>query len=751
MLAGVAVLGMSSGMVHAQDASSSAIETVEVTARKHVEPLQQTPISITSFTSEDLRARNITNLSNIAPYTPNLVFDQGTGNTGSSDTAQIFIRGIGQSDFLFTTEPGVGIYIDGVYLPRSIGSLMDLIDVQQIDVLKGPQGTLFGQNSVGGAINITTKEPTPDFGGEASATVGNYGRYDFSGTVNIPLAGDKLLSSLSLITRNEDGYVKRVSDGATEGNIDMIGGRAQVLWTPDSQFDLRITGDYTRRHEHAIADTAIAINPAAPVLALWNALVGPSVGGPYTEASVSPNPNYDYGTGPDYSDLTVWGTAVTATWHLNDLTLKSITSYRDQTAAFGIDTDHSALDYLNQTVADKDHQLGEELQATGTAFGDRFNYVFGGAYFGEGGHDAYNLDLAPGLYDALEMLPPGVIPGLGGKGNPANVALDLDELIDTAINDQTYAAYAHGEFKITSQLTASAGLRYTYDLKHLSESLVHLSAGVTSFDVAESDNWNALTPQFELQYQWTPDIMTYASASRGFKAGGFNGRASTEFIAEQPFNPEYVWTYEAGFKTEWLDKHALVNGTLFYSDYSNLQLTTLTTDPTGSVAAIVQNAGKARIQGFELESIAVPADGWNIDFSAGYLDAAYIQLDPTVSGIALNSTLPKTPRWTLSFGSDYTFGIPWGALTLRADYSFRSRVDNTATDDAILVQNGFGLLSANATFQPKGADWNLVLFGTNLTNKRYIANGLSGIDSVGTADVTYGRPREYGVRFNVNF
>ncbi|MEJ0028827.1 MAG: TonB-dependent receptor plug domain-containing protein [Rhizomicrobium sp.] len=198
----------------AQDTPADTIETVLVTARKHAEPIQQTPIAITAFTANDLAMRNVTNLSNVAAYTPNLVFDQGTGNTGSANTAQIFIRGIGQTDFLFTTEPGVGIYIDGVYLPRAIGSLMDMVDVQQVEVLKGPQGTLFGQNSVGGAINITTKEPTPDFGGEGSVTVGNYSRHDFQGTVNVPL-GDDLLTSLSLISRNEDGYVKRPFDKTT--------------------------------------------------------------------------------------------------------------------------------------------------------------------------------------------------------------------------------------------------------------------------------------------------------------------------------------------------------------------------------------------------------------------------------------------------------------------------------------------------------------------------------------------------------
>ncbi len=749
---GAMVLLLGAGAAQAQDAPAAGdtIETVVVTARKHAEPIQQTPIAITAFTSADLAMRNVTNLSNVAAYTPNLVFDQGTGNTGSSNTAQIFIRGIGQTDFLFTTEPGVGIYIDGVYLPRAIGSLMDMVDVQQIEVLKGPQGTLFGQNSVGGAINITTREPAPDFGGQGSVTVGNYARHDFQGTVNVPL-GDDLLTSLSLISRNEDGYVKRPFDRTTEGDIDMLGGRAQVLWTPGQSFDLRLIADFTQRWEHAIPDTAIGVNPASPVLGLWNALVAPFAGGPYTMASISSNPDIDNGTGPNLSDLTVWGVSATATWHLDAVTLKAITAYRHQDAAFAIDTDHSALDYLNQSVADIQQQVSEEVQASGTALDGRFNYVFGVMYFHEDGRDAYNLDLAPGLFQALEALPPGIIPGLGGAGNPANVSLDLDELISTRISSNSYSGYAHGEYKITDRLTASAGLRYTYDVKHLAESLQQLQSNTHDYSVGPHDSWDALTPQFGLQYQWTPDIMTYVSAARGFKAGGFNGRASTAFAADIPFDPEYVWTYEAGVKTEWLDNRLLLNGAAFYSDYSNLQLTTVTSDPAGSIQAIVQNAGKARIDGFELEGTAIPLDGWNVDFGLGYLDAAYTRLSPTVTGVTLGDRLVKTPKWSLTIGSDYTFGMAWGDLTLRADYSYRSKVENVAGNDPLLAQNGYGLFSANATIRPEGAFWSLVLFGTNLADERYIANGLSGLDSVGTADVTYGRPREFGARLNVDF
>jgi iron complex outermembrane receptor protein len=715
------------------DTGQTGIETITVTATKRPELLQETPISITAFTADDLKTHNIQNLSDIAPFTPNLVFDRGTGDTGSSETAQIFIRGIGQSDFLFTTDPGVGIYLDGVYLPTSIGALMDLNDVDQIEVLKGPQGTLFGQNTIGGAINITTKAPTPDFGGSATVELGNYSARNFLGTVNLPLVKDTLLASLSFASENEDGYMKRPSDNSTEGDIDSQVVRGQLLWMPTADFSLRLIGDYTQAREHAIPEVELAVNTSATLLAGWNFYVGGPEGKPYTAASISPNVNEDNGTGPNFSDLTVGGAAGIATWQLGSVTLKSISSYRFQGTQFGIDSDHSDSDYVTQTVFDDQEQLSEEVQLLGAAFGDRLNYVLGATYFHLAGHDSYNLDLAPGLYPII--------------------GLDLNELIDTHLDSSSYSGYVHADYKITDQLSISAGLRYTYVSKDLGESLQLLASGVTAFNVAPSDNWNATTPQAGIQYQWTPNIMTYVSAARGFKAGGFNGRASDGFVAETPFSSEYVWTYEAGAKTEWFDKHLLIDGAAFYSNYTNMQLLTVLADPSspGSVAAVVQNAGRARIDGFELQSTVIPVDNLQLDLGLGYLDSAYTELASGVSGITLQSKLPKAPKWTMTAGGDYNWRVPTGSLDLRADLSYRSTEQEVANNSPLLVQPGYWLLTANLRYQLTGAPWSIALYGNNLTDTRYMTNGLDALSSVGIAGATYGRPREYGVRIDYNF
>jgi iron complex outermembrane receptor protein len=477
----------------------------------------------------------------------------------------------------------------------------------------------------------------------------------------------------------------------------------------------------------------LAVNTAAPVLGAWNFFVGGPAGTPYTPESIAPSNYRDNGTGPNYSNLTVGGGAGIATWNVGGLTLKSITSYRYQGTEFGIDTDRSASDFVTQTVVDNQEQFSEEVQLLGTAFDDRLSYVLGGTYFHLAGRDSYNLNIAPGLFPII--------------------GLDIDELIRTHLDSASYSGYAHAQYEITDQLSVSAGLRYTDVVKDLDESLRLLAANLTKFDVSPSDKWNAVTPQVGVEYQWTSDLMVYASAARGFKAGGFNGRASDAFVASIPFNSEYVWTYEAGAKTEWFDRHLLVDGAVFYSDYTNMQLLTVVPDNTtgGAVAAIVQNAGRARLEGAELQSTFIPIDRLELDLNLGYLEASYTQLAANVTGITLQSKLPKAPKWTLTFGGNYEWQLGTGSLNLRTDVSYRSTVQEVSNNSPLLVQPGYWLVGANLRYQLASAPWSVSLYGRNLTNTRYMTNGLDALSSVGIAGATFGRPREYGVRIDYDF
>ncbi len=392
-------------------------------------------------------------------------------------------------------------------------------------------------------------------------------------------------------------------------------------------------------------------------------------------------------------------------------------------------------------------QFSQEIQWLGSAFDGRIDYAVGGLHLFERGRDTYTLMVAPGLYQALEALPPGLIPGLGGAGNPVDVSLDYDASLASGIDSRSDALYAHAEYRLTDQLSLAGGLRQTWDQKDYQARFDRLAAGVEVYDVSTSHRWQALTPAADLEYRWTSELMTYLSAARGYKAGGFNGRSQTAFSAEQPFDPEYVWTYEAGLKSAWFDRRAVLDLAVFHSDYTNMQLESLSSQGAAP-QVIVENAGAAKIDGFELEGSAVLTSHLRLNAGLGHLHARYTRLAPTVTAVTLSSQFAKTPDWTFNIGAESGFDTRVGRLTARGDYAYRSQVQNTADNVQLVAQKGYGLLQAQLTLEPENARWSITAFGTNLTDTRYVTNGLSTLDSIGVATVSYGRPREWGLRLS---
>jgi iron complex outermembrane receptor protein len=750
MLTAVAGAAAIAAVLPCQEARASdpaRLDEVVVTARWRDEALRDAPVSITVLTGEDLRARQVADLSQIDVFAPNLVFDPGAGDTGGATNAQVFIRGVGQADFLFTAEPGVGIYVDGVYAADGIGSMMDLVDVERIEVLRGPQGTTFGKNSVGGAINLISRRPAETFGGRAAFAVGALDRRDGFAAVDVPLVAERLLSKIVLFSNRRDGFVSRASDGATLGSIHATGVGGRLDWRPGPGFDLKVSADHVARREGVAPGGLAAIDPAAPLLALWNGLVAAPRGETYDARFVSGDPDVTFGTGANRSDLDQDGVAATAEWTTSAGRLRSITAYRRQDAVFESDPDHSPLSYAEQGVTDRTRQFSQEIQWIGSALDGRLSYVAGALYFSKRGDDAYRLRIAPGLFDALEALPSGLIPGLGGAGNPVHVGLDLDGEIVSEIDSRSRAVFANVDMQVTNRLSLSAGLRQTWDRKDYHARLDRFASATTAYDVTTRGEWRAATPSAVARYRWSPSVMTYVSVARGYKSGGFNGRSQSAFEARTPFDPEYLLSYEAGLKVSALDQRLAVNLALFRGDYTDLQLLRLSADGALPVV-IIDNAGAARIDGFELEVTARPASGLRLDLGVGHLDARYERLDPTVSGVTLDHDLPKAPEWSVALGAEQGVDLALGRVTARVHYAYRSRVQNTADNAPLTAQPAYGLVDAGLTFRRPGADWSLTLFGTNLTDTRYITNGLDSRPSIGVADVTFGRPREWGLRLD---
>jgi len=689
----------------------------------------------------------------------------GAGGSGGSSNLQVFIRGVGQTDFLFTTDPGVGIYVDGVYYPRSLGGVLDLLDLERVEVLRGPQGTLFGKNTIGGAINVISRKPNGDNTGYVEGTVGSYNRLDLRGGFDVALS-DTLFAKISVSSKDRDGYGTRL-DFATgdvvshPGNENQSAARVALHWKASDAVTVDLSADYTREREESVPEVLAFFDESiSPVAQLWNIFVADPA--PMSAAFISgpDNPFTTFATGPNESNLDAGGVSMTINWEMSDnMAFKSITAYREMDGRFGRDGDGSPADFIATDNTQDQNQISQEIQFSGVALDDKLTWLVGGFYFDEFGRDQNQVKLASGLYNALEALP-GTLDGSplsapsapGGPGNPINIALDLDFDIFNEIDIKSYAAFTQATYNLTESLSLTAGLRYSYEKKDYTLDHKKIASGAPIINrTTIGDSWDSFTPMATLDYQATDNILLYASYSRGFKSGGFNGRPINEG-AVASYDPEEVTAYEVGIKSDLLDKRMRLNIAAFYSDYTDIQLTAVSADKDGILQLVVDNAGNAKVKGFEIELTAKPMPNLDIVVAVGHTDFELTKLAAGVTDITLDAQWPKTPKWTASSSIQYTFPLDnFGALTLRGDWSYTSKNYSEQTNLEAIASRGVGLINARATLINDDGGWQLSVFGTNLTNEIYIANGLQATASFGTAEAFYGRPREWGLSLKKDF
>lgn len=714
-----------------------ALEEITVTARKREESLQDTPISITAFTGVNLEARGITTIDRIQNATPNLTFYSYTPFGGSSNNATVYLRGIGQSDFAPTTEPGVGLYVDGVYYGRSIGSVLSLIGIERVEVLRGPQGTLFGRNTTGGAISITSIKPHDGFGVTADLTVGSYDRFDAKSSINVPIS-DTLYGLISVGTFNQDGYVKHVRTGQDFGDDDTVAGRAALRWEPSDRLTADLAFDYSRDRENGPATVysgAVYLDPS---------LVPPTGNFPYTNnvvlgfltgcdgtpanpAGSLDNPaciNDQYlgqkNGDPDayFSNNENWGVSLGVDWSLNEyLQLRSITAYRDLDAHFAYEGDDTPIlltateDLLTQ------HQFTQEFQLLGTALEDRLDWILGFFYFHEDGRNPNTVTLLP-----VTILS-------GGE-----------------YDNESVAGFAQATWNIADRWHVTAGLRYTEDTKRFLPQQKVLEDRSGGFfppgtpllpSVEAKNDANDTTPMVNLAYDWSDDLMLYATYSEGFKGGGFHQRVFPPLPEVPQFDPERVDSYEVGFKYASPARRFVLNGAGFHSRYRDLQVTVFT-----SVAPVLDNAGDATIDGFELEGQWVPADGWSVEAGVGYLDAGYDDVDPA-TGLTGDEKLSRVPKWTLNASVTKEFSLgSRGTLRPRVDWSYRSKTWFDTFNTPFMVQSGYHLVNASVAWNTDDERYGVSLGVTNLTDEKYLQS-VYFQSVLGTINDLHAREREW--------
>lgn len=779
----------------AAESQASVPEEITVTARRRVERIEDVPISLTALGSDQLASRQIDNTKDLGHVVPNLQFSPVAPSSGNSSSAAIFIRGVGQADFIASTDPGVGFYVDGVYFARASGTAVSLLDVDHIEVLRGPQGTLFGRNTVGGAIQVITKKPQlGEFGGRVAATVGKFERRDVDATLNLPI-GETFAMRLAATHRQRDGYVERIFDGLDLGDVDTDAARLSALWKPSDDFDLLLAVDYTSDDSNGsptvFGGIATTVPPASFVrLAAINA------GCPGVTATAVPEnndprcPNNQWlalgpyktaSTAPLRSELKMYGSTLTASWNpIEDLTLRSISAYR-RTKPFSMrDGDNTPQLVLATINRDDLKQFSQELQFLGDAIDDRLHWQMGLYYFRESDHQFYPV-----------YLPSSIVNGAETQVGGLNSASD--------ILNKSYAAFTQETFDITDKLNVTAGLRYTVDKKEITPhmfaspsvhgytnvgyrvpnpapltGIVCLGAtspstsppctGPTDTMFAQALNKKkdtSLTPMLSVQYRWTPELMTYASYAEGFKSGGMNTRIIQPVVSEEAptgreflpqFDPEKVKSFEVGAKAM-LFSSLRLSAAAFHAKYDDTHIIV-----REGAAPVVRNAGKATIRGVETE--------WNWDLAGlevsgglGYTDFKYdsftAQLNASQAALAphavgrvdLDDNQAYTPKWNATLGVSYRLQTDFGAITPRVDGAYRSKTYFDPANTEQIAQPNYTVYNASLRYLSSSERWSVTAGVTNLTDKQYRVSGNQSLAaSAGYAEVVYAPPRQYFVQ-----
>ncbi len=714
------------GSAHATG-DSAQLETISVTARRRSENIEKVPVAVSAFSEEDLKDLQATNIDGLQGAVPGLNIVQGRG---SSSAANVFIRGIGQPDALQTFDPGVGMYVDDVYYSRIQGALISLFDVDHVEVLRGPQGTLYGKNSTGGAIKIQTRDPSEATTGAVEGTIGDHGRAEgrfyLSGAFD-----DRWSASVAGAIVGNDGYVRDPSTGKDYNDDDTKALRAKLQFKPGENFKATLGLDYTRQN------TALTLGqPTAPLIRT-DLATGPVVLLP------APTGDYDFRTrtsfAPDQGQkLTHKGVSLHVDWNLSEAwKLKSISAYRWLDSDAFIDIDASQFQLGDVFVGFDQKQASQELQ---------LQY--------DNGSD---LQAVYGVYWLRETVPSHQEAYADDLFSLGGAPIDFLRTIDDDLRTTSYAAFAHVNWEFAPTWTLATGLRWTRESKDYDRSTsTFWGAPFQALDetVAFSGrkSWTAFTPSISLQKQIDDQTMAYVSANRGFKSGGFNGRAnSAPEAANAVFDPEFVWTYEIGLKMRSSDGRLQGNVAAFHSDYKDFQARVSEVLNPGSAtptfAFPVLNAAKLKMDGLEFEGAMLLGQGTRLSGQLTYLDARYakfvdprVQLNPALA--SLHDHVPFSPKWSARIALTQTFNLAdGGAITVGGDVSYRDDTWLSVDNRPGLMQDAYTLVGLFGLYDSADGHWQVRAGVRNLTDKTYKTDGqeFSSVGNIQTA--YYGWPR----------
>lgn len=679
------------GVSWSQD-GSFGVEEIIVTAQKRAESLQDVPISIVAVSAAALEKSGVTTLDSLQRLAPGLTISA----VGSGFVSYTYIRGGGTNQIDTGSDPSVAYFVDEVYVGGTAGLQFDLFDIERVEVLKGPQGTLFGRNAAVGAISVTTKRPASNFGATADIQGGKYGEFSLRGSATGPVTeNENLTYRVSAGYKRRDAYTENLTGQGDPGDVDSLGGRAQLQYTGNSVTVL-LSGDGLRTRNGMTNQFISTTNKsglvsAAAILTL-----------PTNESFYK---HYYNAIGYEDQDAASFTGRIEADMDFGTLT--SISAYRHNTFERVQDQDATLAPSFLLTSKEKDKTFSQELRLDGE--GESYRWLTGLYYY----HGRVDQNF---LVNAGPAFPTPVVQN--------TFATDVGR-----ITANSYAAFAQFTYDVSEDFGLTLGGRYTKDKKRNVRSVKGFLAPAP-FTVMPRDTWESFDPAVTLTYDISPDIMTYASYRQGYKSGGFQALlVATPVLAAIPFSPEKVDSYEIGIKSSTLDRRFTLDAALFWTDITNQQILRI----TGTAVQTIDNAGATRTKGVDLSMALMPVPELRFDASMTYQEARFRVYQNGAVSYAGNSQL-RSPDFTGAFSAEYTVALPNQAdLIWRAEYTRQSRVYFDAANTQVegIFQPGFGLANARVTYQPEDTGWSVSAWAKNIGGTKYYRNvapsGLTGL------------------------
>lgn len=719
LLSTVAPLGLA-GKAIAQEAGAGAgVEDIIVTARRTEERLQEAPVSVTAFTAQTMERLGVSDVSDVARRTPSFQY----GDFGDLKLSPTSLRGIIGSSGSAGADPAVGYYVDEVFVGQGASANLDLHDVARIEVLRGPQGTLFGRNTVGGVISITTRRPGDTFDASLQTTFGDYDYYRVGGSISGPL-GAGVSAGLSGVFSEREGVDHNIVLGRDVNSLGSYSLRGALDFDLGAETRLELTVDYRHADQEPMVLETIRYDDASSLAFLLDFLGLDRNADPYDRIVYSDDVNRE--------TLDGWGASARLRTRIGGVTLTNVAAYRSHEYDSRFDTDRSPLRIGYDGDPEEVWRASEELRLnweTGPV-----SWLAGVYFYHQDGSNQSFIEIGADLADLIgDSSLTGVI-----AGSDAN-------MITTSS-----AVFGSATWAVNERFDITLGARWVRDEKEIDYTQydpVFLLGG--SGTIQASDSWVEITPNLNVRYRFTPDVMAYLTVSNGFKSGGFNdGLGDANGIS---FDPETLWNYEIGLKTELFRRRLVANAALFYMDWQNIQVSQ-DNPATPMYDPIILNGGVAHSQGVEIEVQALPTDQLLLGASVSFLEAEYEE-GTLPTGQPLQR-VPRAPEYTAAFNTEYRWPVgDFGEIALGGEYLMfgESYLSTNNIEDARVAP--YELVNARLSFENLRQGWRFSIWGENLTDETYKTRmfDLMDQDLVGQRFIALGEPRTYGVELRVRY